>query len=77
MLFAKFYTRDLNGKITEALGDRGTIILDDRYKLANNAHLARLEVKPRGFIGFSLHRGKSLSDARTVREMELWRENED
>ena len=54
-----------------ACGDRSVIILDGRNNLLTHAAIARAEGAKRGYIGFAIRSGRSLSDSTILRPLEL------
>lgn len=78
MVFAEFYQNSIPNpwnnfcsSPVSACGDRAVIILDGRERPASWAEVAREECKKRGFVGFTLNKGRSFSDSAVFRELEL------
>ena len=54
-----------------ATGSDSVLYLDARLNLSNAASIAREICKKRGFIGFTLNRGKTILNEKEVRPLEL------
>lgn len=74
MRFAQFWQMSVNwdgkhpSKPIQAVGDRSVIILDARKALHLSEAVARLECRKRGYIGYSMHEGKSFTEEKTVKK---------
>ena len=64
------YSEDAKRPIP-ACGDRSVIILDGRNSLHTHTEIARKECAKRGYIGFAIRSGRSLSDSAIIRPLEL------
>ena len=76
MNFASFYQNPVNYgqpdlSPIEACGDRSVIILDGRENPMSHVTIARTECVKRGYVGFTLHMGKTFTRSSMVRKLEL------
>jgi len=66
MIFAQFYNRKLDGTLSEAIGDRGVLILDGRNNTATMGRDAVAHAQRHGFSAYSIHVGESFTRSREV-----------
>lgn len=60
-----------NRKPIPACGSDSILYIDGRYGNDRAAHEARETCRKRGFVGFTLNAGSSLSDSRVIRQLEV------
>jgi hypothetical protein len=65
MYYAQFYQNDLLGQRSQALGDRGVLIMDGRCK-SNFDEWATQHCKRYKYLGYSVHQGISFTQSRQI-----------
>jgi hypothetical protein len=67
MIYAQFYHRGMiTGKLIEAVGDRGVIILDGRNSRSTHRVIAAEECIKRKYAGYSLHQGETFTRSHLI-----------
>lgn len=66
MYYAQFYQNDLLGQRSEALGDRGVLIMDGRCKSSFD-DWATQHCKRYKYLGYSIHQGISFTQSVQLR----------
>jgi hypothetical protein len=67
MIYAQFYHKGMiTGKLIEAVGDRGVIILDGRNSRSTHRVIAAEECIKRKYAGYSLHHGESFTRSHLI-----------